>query len=311
MESIAERRRLALPLGSIPAEFHYVGHRQSELWLAVARCHAPTGLDIFYRGAFAALPIPHLPHLVGLGPGSAQKEAWLQEKLQARRFTPVDVSESLSLFSALRLRPHVAHAPRPLVADLTRFPNLPDWLSEFDGGEPRLFSAFGVTPNLPPGELDPALRAFLRPEDWLLISANLIPGGDANSILPQYDNSETRAWLRELLLQWGIAPHLGEIDFDVQETAPGEACISAQATWKQNVCFPWAGSLFQPSPGTPLLLFRSLRYSPEAFGARLRRAGFDEAGVSISQGVEEGLWLARKRPASQLGNAGLLNTFNK
>jgi L-histidine N-alpha-methyltransferase len=295
LESIAERRSMALPRGVIPPEFLYVGHRQSELWLEVARCHAPAGLDLFYRKAFAELPIPQLPHLVGLGPGSARKEAALQERLGAGRFTPVDVSDSLALISARRLAPMVQHLPRPLVADLTRFPGLPDWLSEFDQGAPRLFSAFGVTPNLPPEELDPALRAFLRPGDALLISANLMPGSGANAILPQYDNPETRAWLTELLRQWGLAPHLDDLEIRIEEPAPGTARVVARTHWKEDAVLPWAGRSFQAVRGTPLLLFSSLRYAPEAFTARLQSAQFEPIAASIGCGGEEGLWLVKPR----------------
>lgn len=293
MDAIAERRRNALASGVIPPEFHYVGHRQTGLWLEVARCHAPAGLGPFYRQALAELPLPRVPHLIGLGPGSAQKEAWLQERVRSTRFTPVDVSDSLALLAARRLAPLVEHPPLPLVADLTRFPGLPGWLAGFDRGEPRLFSAFGVTPNLPPEELDPALRAFLRTGDLLLISANLIPNGDSDRILPQYDNPETREWLSELPRQWGLAPHLDPLEIRIEKEGPGLAKVVARSRWSETLRFPWAGTTFQAHRGNALLLFSSLRYTPEAFAARLRKSGLEPIGTAISPAGDEGLWLTK------------------
>jgi len=293
MEAVAERRRRALPNGPIPGEFHYEGHRQSQLWLEVARRHAPPGLDTFYRQAFTMVPTGTFSHLISLGAGGARKEGWLQQRITANRFTPVDVSDSLALLSAQHLRTLVEKPPRPIVADLTQFPGLPDWLSTFDEEEPRLYTAFGLTPNLNPEELDPILRGFLRPEDRLLVSANLMPGGRIDSVLPQYDNPETQRWLNELLIQWGIAPHLANLSIQGDENGDGTARIVASTSWLHNWLLDWEGTTLHVSRDQPLQVFASLRYTPGGFLRRLSSAGFDVTDEAISVCGQEGLWLVK------------------
>jgi hypothetical protein len=293
MESAAERRKQSLPLGEIPPEFHYEGYRQSQLWLKVAQRHAPSGLGAFYQTAFACLPLHDKAHLVGLGAGGGWKEAWLQARLGASRFTPVDVSVSLALLSARRLQQLIPQRCKPLVADITKFPDLPEWLSQFDSEEPRLFSAFGLTPNLPPEELDPILKRYLRPQDQLLISANLLPGGRAETILPQYDNAETRAWLRELLTQWGLAPHLTELEIQMENLGDGQAAVVATSRWRHDVELEWEETLFQAHREGALRVFRSLRYTPEGFAHRLGAQGLSIVASRISSCEQEGLWLVQ------------------
>jgi hypothetical protein len=290
LNAVSERRRTALSAGAIPPEFLYSGYRQSQLWRTVARHHVPPGLDSFYRTTFSRLPSGKWIHLVALGAGGAEKERCLQEKIGARLATALDVSEALAVLSAQQLYPAFPEPPRPVAADLTRFADLPEWLSTFDGDASRLYTAFGLTPNLSPSDLDPILATFLRPGDELLISANLMEEGRIDSILPQYDNPETRAWLNEVLVQWGIAPHLSAltIAFEPLDGACGR--ILAQTAWRQNITLEWEGGEFHAQAGQPLTVFSSLRYTSEGFAARLRAAGFSLTSQSTSDCGQEGVW---------------------
>ncbi len=297
MEAVAARRRRALPDGIVPPSLLYEGYRLSHLWMEVARNHAPPGLETFYRETFRAwFPSPGShPHLVGLGTGGGWKEGWLQEQVAASRFTPLDVSDGLALLAAHHLRWMVREVPRPVVADLTAFPDLPQWLSNFDHGTPRLFTAFGLTPNLPAEELDRVLTGYLRPEDALLISANLLPEDGIGRILPQYENAETRRWLFELLAQWGLHADLEEITFRV-EHSDRETIIFGETRWSREVAFTWEDLPFSAPAGTALRVFSTRRYTAGAFRKRLATIGLVVAGERVSDCGQEGLWMVvRKR----------------
>jgi len=292
-EAVAEKRRRGLADGVVPAEFLYAGLRQSQLWLEVARHHVPPGLDVFYQETFDAWG-PHLReagscHLVGLGVGSGIKEGWLQERVAARRFTPVDVSVDLALLAARHLRWMVRDTPRPLVADLAALPEIPRWLESFDSGERRLLTAFGLTPNLDAEALDRFLAACLRPGDRLLVSANLLPPDGLGAVLPQYDNAETRRWLDELSVQWGLAGRLSPVRFRVEATDQ-ETRILGEATWTEDADLNWDGHRVQVRRGDPLRVFSSRRYTPEQFRGRLERSGWERRAETVSRCGQEGLW---------------------
>jgi hypothetical protein len=227
--------------------------------------------------------------VIGLGAGGARKEAWLIENLYGARFTPVDISGTLALLSAQHVMPLVPEKPRPVVADLLDFADLPDWLDTWDGRRSRrLYTAFGLTPNSLPSQLLPILRDYLRPRDQLLVSANLMPGGQISRVLPEYDNPETLAWISQILTDWGLREKLTESRFRVG-TLEGHAAIIAESQWKEDVCFPWENSLFSAEAGKPLRLFFSLRFTPESFAELLAAHGFQILAAATSDC--EGVWL--------------------
>ena len=290
MTAMAELRREALPSGAIPHLFHYERLRQSQLWLEVARKYAPD-VEATYRQVFQTArewcgnaPV----HLVGLGAGGARKERWLLEKLENPRFTPVDVSDSLALQSTQHVRDLTGKPPKPLVADILEFPGLPDWLGEFDSGRKRLFTAFGLTPNTSPKALLPALRGFLRPGDALLVSANLF--NDETWVLAEYDNAETRAWLTQTLIDWGIREILGEPTFRWGEI-DGQRAIIAESRWLQDCDFPWEGEMFHVKQSRVLRLFFSIRYTVPGFETELAKHDFRVLSAVESGCGREGIWL--------------------
>jgi SAM-dependent methyltransferase len=123
-------------------------------------------------------------HLVGLGCGGGQKDAQLLSQLQARRkkvfYTPSDVSTAMVLVAraaALKLLP--AKNIFPFVCDLATAEDLPTELfSRRPQSATRLVTFFGMIPNFEPRQILPKLTELLRPNDFLLFSANLAPGDD-------------------------------------------------------------------------------------------------------------------------------------
>ena len=73
-----------------------------------------------------------------------------------------------------------------------------------------------MIPNFEPQVILPRLAGMIRPEDYLLLSANLAPGADyaagVQRILPLYDNTLTREWLMTFLLDLGVEMGLGFLD---------------------------------------------------------------------------------------------------
>tara|TARA_R110002096_G_scaffold206192_11_gene392415 strand:- start:36 stop:947 length:912 start_codon:yes stop_codon:yes gene_type:complete len=264
MAAVASLRQSSLPSGKIPHLFHYEGLRQSQLWMEVARAHAPNTESTYHKIFQVARewmgdePI----HVVGLGAGGASKERKLLEGLTKPQFTPVDVSDSLALLSAQQTRDLTEQPPKPLVADLLAYPDLPEWLDEFDSGRKRLFTAFGLTPNTAPSELLPVLRGFLRPEDALLVSANLFTSVD--DVMSQYDNPETRAWLSQVLIDWGIRDRLSKPAFRWGEI-DGQTAVIAESRWLEDADLEWEGEMFHVEQSQVLRLFFSIRYTRETF----------------------------------------------
>ncbi len=294
MNAVADLRRSSLPSGKIPHLFHYEGLRQSQLWMKVARAHAPN-TEPAYREVFESARewIGDEPvHVVGLGAGGAAKEQKLLEGLTKPLFTPVDVSDSLALLSAQHTWDLTEKPPKPLVADLLGYPDLPNWLAEFDSGRKRLFTAFGLTPNTAPSELLPVLHDFLRPEDALLISANLFTS--IQDVLSQYDNPETRAWLSQVLIDWGIRDQLSEPTFRWGEIE-GQTAVIAESRWLEDTDLEWEGELFHVEQSQILRLFFSIRYTPEAFSAELANQGLNVLSSVEKECHEDGLWLARRK----------------
>jgi len=127
MDVVTERRRRAMPDGPIPPEFHYEGYRQSQLWLEVARRHAPSGLDAFYQLAFSRVPIGTFTHLIGLGAGGARKEYWLQQRITGEALHP-DRRQRLARTSFRPASPPLGGG-RPLARSLPISPGSPDFLT--------------------------------------------------------------------------------------------------------------------------------------------------------------------------------------
>lgn len=307
----AKLRRGSMETGWVDAAFHYQSVRQAELWMEVHRAHAPVSGREAFREIFheAAVPVAReaagrAVHLVGLGAGGGRKEGWILAALRAAgcrvRYTPVDVSVELALESA---RVADAFLPpgaiTPVVADARFLPAQGGWLEPREKEELRIVTAFGVLPNWRPGEAFPVLRGLLRPDDLLLVSANLVPVPDdsvkvaeaCEKILPQYDNAETRRWLRQVVMDWGWDAHLGPVRFGVEQLE-GVCGLFARCDWIAPWPIPGGGGFPQNTHREPLRLFFSLRYSPKMLEQCLQNHGLRTQSTWVTPCAEEGVWLA-------------------
>ncbi len=316
-DALYGRRVASLRTSAIDPAFHYLGVRQADLWLKVHQRHAPGSVDPnlndIYRNLAAdlshALAGRHV-HLIGLGAGGGEKEAMILQALSRAscrlRYTPADISPELALSSAEAAETLVDCPIFPVVGDLSMLSDTRDWLGADDGEEVRVYTAFGITPNFSPSTLFALLADALRPQDHLLISANLAPVLDdddadyrraCRSLISQYDNVETRVWLRQVLIDWGIAPRLSEPAFElgVMEGITGFFAISH---WLAETRFDFDGEEFSAAQGEPLRLFFSLRYTD-----RRLREKVAEHGLSLGRGYvtatgQEGVYPARRAPAT-------------
>ena len=274
----------------------YVTPRQAELWREVSLKHSPIHANPeftrIYREASARIVEEMRAekiHLVGLGPGTGRKEAELASLLQAHgsevRFTAIDVSRDLVEEASKRVAATGASADRHLVCDLAELDEIKHWL-DADGLEtPRLFTFFGIVPNLEPKFVAKMLRELLRPGDLLLASVHLAPvsegiGIDAamNKIVSQYDNAETLAWLGEAMEQWKLNARMQapRIVMDWQGEIP---CLRGLAFWNSS------HATFQ--------LFYSLRYTPALFEELLRHAAVQGEMLANTACREEAIWAVR------------------
>lgn len=286
MEAIKRASEESLRCGQVDHQFHYASSRQSELWLAVHRAHSPAANDRAVEKIYSDLFQSIAPrwknekvHVVALGCGGSSKDVHLLEALDEvgahTRFTPVDVSPALALLSAQSGNEFVDEPIRPHVADLLHFPALPLALDAFDSGEARLFTFFGLIPNFEPGAILPLLRDWLRPQDQLLLSANLAPAVDESAaayraamdiVRPQYDNPETRAWLTRVLVDWGMEALAPTYALNVEE---------------HNGLLRFVAAV------EGLRLFYSIRYTPERLRATLAGHDIKPGNTFISPSREE------------------------
>jgi SAM-dependent methyltransferase len=297
----------------INPKFHYESRKQARHWLRLHEACSPARRDAdcqaTYDRAFVAFAqaLGSTPfQLVGLGCGGGQKERRLLELTNASSanstFLGVDVSWSLALIArseAARVLPEfLCHS---LVCDLGKAADL---LNELDSLTPpgfqRVLTCFGVLPNFTPGQLLPQLATLLRPNDRLLLGANLARESDYDvhlrSILPQYDNSPTREWLFLLLDDLGIE----------RDDGRWECRIEPDATWKPlariTVDFVFArprsvlldDAEYRFEREDRLRLFFSYRHTIAGVRGLLQRHGITTDAEWISASGEEGIFSCRR-----------------
>ncbi len=312
-EALLREAIASLKANRIDPKSLYVTPHQADLWRQVSLKHSPIYGNLefarIYRDAFNQVLDRFQPGkilLVGLGCGTGAKEAELYSSLKSRGraalFSAIDVSRDLVMESVQKLIGAGAEHRRSLVCDLAQSAFLGEWLDEQDCDLPRLITFFGLVPNFAPSMISRIFRAVLRPSDVLLVSAHLAPvrqeskeelGAAMASVLPQYNNPETLAWLTAGLEHWNLADRV-----DVPEMTIGQVegipAFLAQARWKTSLPFEKWGHPFSPQIGGPLRLFYSLRYTPPLFEDLLRREGFDFDLLAITSCRQEAIWSVRR-----------------
>ena len=270
----------------IASKFLYETPRQAELWLKVHELLAPPAdLARTYRQAAEALAA-QWPHpdgtLIALGCGGGEKDLAVLEALpQGTRFVPTDVSEPLALKAA-----EAVPGSTPLVLDLATAKELPGFLDQHAGPN-RIFTFFGILPNFPPHEILPQLRTLLKPEDRLLLSANLAPNG-IKPILPQYDNAPTREWLAEFPHAHGAKE--GTVKITIEADGPLER-IAAHFHFDEPCTMRANGEQFHFQPADALRLFVSYRYPLESLAQTLAPHGIVIDETFLSANEEEGVFM--------------------
>jgi L-histidine Nalpha-methyltransferase len=292
-------------------KFHYDSHKQARQWLALHEAFSPSRTDAdcaaMYDLAFAAAAqeaVAARVQVIGLGCGGGQKDARLVRLLAERgtdtSYAPCDASVPL----VLTAREAVLQAAGelqcdPLVCDLGTIADLPA-IFHASGQEPRtrLITFFGMIPNFEPGLILPRLAELTSGGDWLLMSANLVPGPDTTAgmrrILPGYDNPPTRDWLTMFLFDLGFEPADGTVRFSIE--AFGEGCrrVAADFCMAGRRAVKVEGEIFEFNAGEKIRLFFSCRYTPDQIAALLAIHQLEVREQWVSQSGEEGIFLCRK-----------------
>jgi len=295
-------------------KFHYDSVKQTQKWLALHQAYSPSRNEpdcaAIYDAAFATTVAQcesTMAHVIGLGCGSGQKDAQLLKQLAGLGkqpfYTPCDVSAAMVLVARQTALTVIDKANcHPFVCDLVKTDDLPDVLASSPAPHAsRLLTFFGMLPNFEPDAILPKLAKLVRPQDKLLISANLAPGPDyaagVQRVLPQYDNELTREWLITFLLDLGVERDDGKLRFTIEEFPAGSGAkrVAAVFHFMKPRCLGVDDERFTFAEGETIRLFFSYRYTPEGVRRLLGKHGFELREQWITDSEEEGVFLCRKR----------------
>jgi L-histidine N-alpha-methyltransferase len=294
-------------------KFHYDSVKQTQKWLALHQIYSPTRNDAdclaMYEKSFAtaAARIQSANVMViGLGCGGGQKDARLVGLLKAQgresSYAPCDVAVAMVLVAR---QTALAVVPReccfPFVFDLAAADDLPAVLnSALPQTGARLFTFFGMIPNFEPGLILPRLASLVRPQDYLLFSANLAPGADYSAgvrqILAQYDNEPTREWLLTFLLDLGVERSDGELRFEIQvDPDSGLQRVVGNFYFTRTCPVEIEAEVFEFEAGAVIRLFFSYRYTPDRVRSVLEAQGLAVSEQWATRSGEEGVFLCRRK----------------
>jgi uncharacterized SAM-dependent methyltransferase len=310
-EKVQADLRDSLRRRQINHKFHYDSYKQTQQWLELHQAFSPARTDpncaACYDASFTAAAKAcrtASAHLIGLGCGGGQKDTRLLQLLKrsSRRliYTPVDVSTAMVLV-AHQAASRVVSEMHPLVCDLAAAEDL---ASVFAGQTPanatRLITFFGMMPNFEPQLILPKLANLIRPEDLLLLSANLAPGADyaagLQQILPLYDNELTRVWLLLFLLDLGVEKTDGALEWQIEPCPSGTDLqrLAASFRFDHPRSVRVAGEKFDFAAGERIRLFFSYRYTPPRVSDQLIKYGLAVQDQWITDSGEEGVFLCRR-----------------
>ena len=292
-------------------KFHYDSIKQTQKWLALHEAHSPARYDkdclATYGRAFAAvanLVTAKSVHVIGLGCGGGQKDVQLLEQLQGNNkklfYTASDVSVAMVLVARQAALDRVSAGQCfPLVCDLAAAGELqPDLAASAPRHTKRVVTFFGMLPNFEPRQILTKLAALVRPNDHLLLSANLAPGQDyadgVAKILPQYDNPLTRDWLMAFLYDLGVEAGDGELRFAVETAGQGLQRIVARFHFQGTRQISVDKQVFCFERNESIRLFFSYRYTPARVRQWLGRYGLNVTNEWITTSGEEGVFLCQQ-----------------
>ncbi len=306
---VAEQLREGLRKRRLPVKFLYESPAQAQRWLAYHQAYSPsrTEADLLgvYQDAYAAAlaSLSNSPlHYVSLGCGGGHKDALFLQRARPQlpqlHYTPTDISAALVVETMLYLQASCPGlACSPYILDLEAEPDLNAILSPHDPtGSVRLFSCFGIIPNVDDHTFLPYVRRTLRRGDLLLISANLSPHPypHANAhIVPQYDNPYAHAWYSGLLDSLGFP--MSQVSTSVQAVPLREdghiwqlrvytTCLEAFTLKVYDASFPFEAN-------ERVQIFFSTRFTPEVMPEILASAGLQVIDTFLFASREEGIYL--------------------
>ncbi len=294
---------------SINQKFHYDSYKQASKWLALHDAYSPARNDPscagVYDEAFEALlkfMVSPSIHVIALGCGGGQKEARLLTMLrQSNReasYTASDVSLPLALTARSAALTIVSEQNcRAVVCDLATAECLASTVGSFEADKPRVITLFGVIPNFAPALLLSKVIPLLRPNDLLLMSANLSPGPNyaagVQDVQPQYDNDLTRDWLATFLFDVGFERHDGDISFEIQTDRQRLHRIVAFYRLKQTRNIRVAGESFSFQEGDRIELFFSYRHTPQTIQSLMAEHRISVIAQWANSKADEGIFLCR------------------
>jgi uncharacterized SAM-dependent methyltransferase len=312
-ENIRRDLLVSLRTRKVNHKFHYDSVKQTQKWLALHEAHSPARYDknclTTYDEAFVATAKKikfRAVHVIGLGCGGGQKDAQLLGFLKAGGkgvfYTPCDISTAMVLVArqtALAVLP--ATKCFPFVCDLVTANSLSEMFAQtITPRAPRLITFFGMIPNFAPQDILPKLAALVRPQDWLLFSANLAPGKNytagVKKVLPQYNNVLTRDWLLTFLTDLGVEHRDGRLIFKIKDdVANGLKRITADFHFARPAEIKIDNEAFEFCAGESIQLFFSYRYTPDRLRKNLSRHGLEVRDEWITESGEEGVFLCQRK----------------
>ena len=291
----------------LPAGLLYASIGQAARWLKYARAWAPIHrrdaisalYQSVYRSTLDSIERDEF-HYLALGCGDGVKDASFLELTASDKWrvkvTLLDVSPSLTLGAAQRLNTWQTQLH---VADLESQPDL-SVLDLAERRQPRVISCLGMLPTLGNAMLFPYLSSVLKPEDRLVISANLSPTAsdeDQASIKSQYDNPEARLWYSGALLELGLERNDFALRCSVESLAgtAGAYRIVVHAEILRGLELQLHGEIYPMAAGDRLEVFRSERWTPSALRHRFSHHGLEIIQASVSNDCQEGVYVIANR----------------
>ena len=271
----------ARPHHQLPASALYSHPSLGRLWKKVHRLCSPfpqcPAVRRLYQNPALVLrkKLTASYSLVALGCAEGAKEALLLEKLPPPAFLlTADANLTLARRAAHRLPGRRKVARR---FDLTS--HLPSSISHLS--RPRLFTLFGVLPNLDPLPLLRRLARAMQKDDLLLFSANLAPGksgfAGARRVLPQYNNPPTRRWLETAVRRYRPRLPTGRLEFGIHPDPGQNSLARIEARWRAGTK-AW-------------IVFSSRRPTAPQVEAWIRAARLRKLVSYRDSGDQEGVWL--------------------
>ncbi|MBK28777.1 MAG: hypothetical protein CMO77_08075, partial [Verrucomicrobiales bacterium] len=215
------------------------------------------------------------------------------------RYVPSDVSLAMTLVARQEVSKILNHNNiYPLVCDLSNSDDMNELLEGLlPFNHKRIFTFFGMIPNLDPDVILPKIFEMVREGDSLLMSVNLVHGDSyrlgVESVLPQYDNMETRDWLLSFLVGLGIQVDSGNLSFGIEEL-DGLLRIVADFNFTHTQSIQVMGESIAFKSGQSLRLFYSYRHTLDTLKVCLSRNGLMLSRQAIAKSAEEGVFEVKR-----------------